>query len=95
MTVQENLGIVLIKRTLVVTDSGHVLDDNAMVGMLAFLVKDVVGSNHIVDHVGFGDLLGAELLLRAQIHTVVVAEMVVAGNGGELDTGVDQEVNES
>ena len=66
-----------------------------MVRVLTLLVQDSVGRNHVVHNVGLGDLLGAELLLGAQVLAVVVAEMVVAGNGGELDTSVDQEVDQS
>jgi hypothetical protein len=95
VTVQEDLRIVLIKSTLVVSDSGHVLDDDAVIGVLAILVQDVVGSNHVIDNVGLGDLLGAELLLGAEVHAVVVAQVVVAGDGGKLDTGADHKVDES
>ena len=91
----EDLGVVLVQSTLVVTDSRHVLDDDGVVGVLILLVQDVIGRHHVVDNVGLGDLLGAELLLGAQVLAVVVAKVVVAGNGGELDTGVDQEVNKS
>ena len=89
----EDLGVVLVQSALVVADSGHVLDDDGVVGMLLLIVEDLVGSNHVVNHVGLGNLLGAELLLGAQVLAVVVAQVVVAGNRGELDTGVDQEVH--
>lgn len=92
---EENLGVVLVKRTLVVGNSGHVLDDDAVVGVLALLVQHAVGLNHVVHNVGLGNLLGAELLLGAQVLAVVVTKVVVAGNRGQLDTGVDQEINES
>lgn len=95
VSTKENLRVVLIKSTLVVTHGWHVLDDDAMIWMLALLVKDIVGSDHVVDNVGLGDLLGAELLLRRQVLAIVVAEMVVGGDGGQLDTGADEEVNES
>lgn len=94
VTAEEDLSIVLIKSTLVVADSGHVLDDNGVVGLLAGGVENGVGLHHVVNDVGLGDLLGAELSLLAQVLAVVVAEMVVAGNGGKLDTGVDEEVDE-
>lgn len=95
VTTHEDLGIVLVKSTLVVSDSRHVLDDNAVVGVLALLVQNVVGLNHVVHDVGLGDLLGAELLLGAQVLAVVVAQVVVAGNGSQLDTSIDKEVNKS
>lgn len=91
----EDLGIILVQSTLVVSDSRHVLDDDGVVRVLALLVEDRVGSNHVVNYIGLGDLLGAELLVGAQVHAVVVAKMVVAGNRSELDTSVDEEVHES
>jgi len=90
----EDLGVVLVERALVVADGGHVLDDDGVVGVLTGLVEDGVGRDHVVDDVGLGDLLGAELLLGAQVHAVVVAQVVVAGNRGELDTSVDQEIDQ-
>jgi hypothetical protein len=93
VTAQEDLRIVLIQSTFVVSDSRHVLDHNAMVRVLALLVEDGVGSDHVIDHVGLGDFLGTELLLGAQVLAIVVAEMVVRCDGGELDTGVDEEVD--
>jgi hypothetical protein len=90
----EDLGVVLVEGALVVTNSGHVLDDDGVVGVLTLLVQDVVGLDHVVDDVGLGDLLGAELALGAQVLAVVVTEMVVRSDRGELDTGADQEVDE-
>lgn len=95
MATEEDLSVVLVQGTLVVTDSGHVLDDNTVVGVLALLVQDAVGLNHVINDVGLGNLLGAELLLGAQVLAVVVAQVVVAGNGGQLDAGVDEEVDKS
>ena len=94
VTTKENVAEVLIKSTLVVSDGGHILDDDGVVGVLALLVEDVVGLNHIINDVGLRDLLGAELLLGAQVLAIVVAEMVVAGNRGGLDTSVDEEIDE-
>lgn len=91
---EEDLSVVLIKSTLVVANSGHVLDDNAVVGVFALLVQNVVGRDHVIHDIGLGDFLGAELLLRAQVLAVVVAKVVVAGNGGQLDTGIDKEIHQ-
>ena len=95
VTAAEDLGVVLVKSALVVADGGHVLDHDGVVRVLALLVEDRVGGDHVVDHVRLGDLLGAELLLGRQVVAVVVAQVVVRGNGGQLDTGVDEEVSES
>jgi hypothetical protein len=82
----EDLGIILVKSTLIISNSGHVLDDNSVVGVLALLVEDRVSLNHVIDDIGLGDLLRAELLLRAQVLAIVVAKVVVAGNRGQLDS---------
>ncbi len=95
MASHEDLGVVLIQSALVVTHSGHILDDNSVVRMLAFLVKNCVGFNHIINNVRLGDFLGAELFVRAEILPIIIAEVVVAGNRSELDTSADQEVNQS
>jgi len=91
---QEDLAVVLIHGTLRVADGRDVLDDDDVVGVFAGLVEDGVGLDHVVDDVALGDLLGAELALRAQVLAVVVAEMVVRGNRGQLDASVDEEVNQ-
>ena len=93
VTTHEDLRVILIESPLVVADRGHVLDHDGMVGMLARLVEHSVGLDHVVHHVGLGDLLGAELLLRAEVHAVIVAKVVIAGNGRELDAGIDHEVD--
>jgi hypothetical protein len=93
VTTQEDLRIVLIQSTLVISDSRHVLDHNTMVWVLALFIEDSVGSDHVIDHIGLGDFLGTELLLGAQVLAIVVTEMVVGCDGGEFDTGVDEEVD--
>jgi len=109
----ENLADVLVEGALRVTDSGDVLNDDSVVGMLALripirkgkacwrrkaethrLVENAVGLDHVIDDVGLGDLLGAELLRSAEVHAVVVAEVVVRGDSDGLDTSAHQEVNE-
>jgi hypothetical protein len=95
VTTHEDLSIVLIKSSLVITNSWHVLDDNGVIWMLAWTVKDSVGFDHVIDNVGLGNLLGAELLVRAQVLSIIVTKMVVAGDRGELDTSVDQEIDKS
>lgn len=91
----EDFGIVLVKSTLVVPNGWHVLDDDSVVWMLSRLVQNGIGLDHVIHNIGLGDLLGTELLLRAQVLSVIVAQMIVAGNGGELDAGADEEVDES
>lgn len=95
VTTEENLSIVLIQGTLVVGYSGHILDHDAVIGVLALLVENMVGFNHVIHDIGLGDLLGAELLMGAQVLTIVVTQVIVAGDGGQLDAGTDEEVNKS
>jgi hypothetical protein len=91
---EEDLSVVLIESTLRVTDSWHVLDDDGVVWVLIWSVKNTVGSNHVIDNVGLGNLLGTESLLLRQVAAVIVSEMVIGSNGGELNTGGDEEVDE-
>lgn len=95
MTTHENFSVVLIQSTLVVANSRHVFDDYGVIRVLALLVEDSVGRNHVINNVGLRNLLRAELLLRAEVLSVVVAKVVVASNGGELDTSANQEVYKS
>jgi hypothetical protein len=95
VTSHKDLSVVLIHSTLVVSNSGHVLDDDGVVGVLILLVKDGVGGDHVVNNVGLGDLLGTELLGSVQVESVVVSEEVEGSDGGKLDSGVDKEVDES
>jgi len=102
----EDLRVVLVDGALGVTNSGNILDDDDVVGMLAFsdgntlgadlgsLEEQTVRINHVVDDAALADLLALELPLRRQVVAVVVAEMVVRGDGERLDTGVDQELGE-
>lgn len=94
VTAAEDLGVVLVKGALVVADGGHVLDHNGVIGVLTLLVQDAVGGHHVVDHVGLGNFLGAELLLRGKVVAVVVAQVVVGRNRGQLDAGIDEEVGQ-
>lgn len=89
----EDVTFILVQGTLGVTDARHVLDDNSVVGMLVFSIQDLVGSHHVVDNSGLGDLLGAELLVGRQVLSVIVTQVVVRGDTHRLDTSIDQKVN--
>jgi len=91
----EDLRGVLIHSTLAVTHIRHVLDDDAVIGLLTGLVEDAVALDDIIDNAGLGDLLGAELSGRAQVLAIVVTKMVVGDDGGDLETGTDEEVSEN
>lgn len=70
---KEDFRVVFVQGPLVVAYCWHILDHNGMVGVLAWLVQHRVGLHHIVDDIGFGDLLGAELSLRAQVFAIIIA----------------------
>jgi len=91
----EDLRGVLIHSALAVTDIRDVLDDDAVVGLLARLVEDAVAIDDIVDDAGLGDLLGAELSGRAEVLTIVVTKVVVRDDGSDLETSTDEEVGEN
>jgi len=93
-TTHEDLRGVLIHSTLAITDIRHVLDDDAVIGLLTRLVEDAVALNDIIDNAGLGDLLGAELGRRAQVLTIVVAKVVVRDDRGDLETSTDEEIGE-
>jgi hypothetical protein len=95
MSSHEDLRVVLIQSTLVVANGRHVLDDDCVIRVFTLLVKHSVGFNHVINNVGLGDFLGAELLLGAEVLSIIVPKMVVACNGSKLDTSTDHEVDES
>jgi hypothetical protein len=95
VSTHEDLRVVLVQSTLIVSNSWHVLDDNAVIWVLTLFVEDIVGSDHVIDDIRLGDLLGAELLLGRQVLAVVVAEMIIGCNGGKFNTSANEEINES
>jgi len=89
----EDLRSVLVHGTLRVTDIRNILDDDAVVGVLTFCVENAVSVNDIIDDRALGDLLGTELCRAAEVLSVVVAEVVVADDGADLETSADKEVS--
>ena len=102
----EDLGVVLVDGALRVADSGHIFNDDDVVRVLALsdrnalgtnsggLVEEAVSVDHIIDDAALADLLALELPLSRQVVPVVVAEMVVRGDGKGLDSSVDEELGE-
>lgn len=64
--------------------SGRPLDTHTVIWLLPRGIEEGVRLNHVVHHVALGDLFGAELLRRRQVHAVVVPQVVVAHDGGRL-----------
>lgn len=58
-----------------------------MVRFFSRLVQYGVRLDHVIHHIALGDLFGAELLWSRQVLSVVVAEVIVADNGGRLSKG--------
>ena len=90
----EDLSVVLIKRTLVIAHCWHVLDDHAMIWMLVGLIEDLVCFHHVIHNISLRDLFGLELFVRAEVLAVIVTKMIVARDGGELETGIDHKVRQ-
>lgn len=52
-------------------------------------VQNGVWLDHVVHHVALGDLFGAELLRRRQVLPIIVAQVIVADDGGRLSRNRD------
>ena len=94
MATHEDFSIILVKCALVVSDSRHVFDDYTVIRVLSGFVQDRVGCHHVIHNGRFRYLLGPELLVGAQVHAIVVAEMIVAGYSGDFQSRIDHEVYE-
>mmetsp|Transcript_1473 Transcript_1473/g.5025 ORF Transcript_1473/g.5025 Transcript_1473/m.5025 type:complete len:294 (-) Transcript_1473:892-1773(-) len=90
----EEVTRVLIHGALRVAHVLDVLDHHHVVGVLAGLVEDLVRGDHVVHHVGLGDLLAAEGLRGLKVVPVVVAQVVVRHDRGGLQAGTNKEVNQ-
>mmetsp|Transcript_4553 Transcript_4553/g.11473 ORF Transcript_4553/g.11473 Transcript_4553/m.11473 type:complete len:494 (+) Transcript_4553:426-1907(+) len=89
----EDFGGVLVHGALGVCDVGHVLDDDDVIGVLVLLEEDAIRRDHVVDHVRFANLLGAELAGRREVLPVVVPQVVVRDDGHRLNARGDEEVD--
>jgi len=94
MTTHEDLGIVLIQGSLIVTDRWHILNYYSMIRMLTLLVQDRVRLDHVIDNIRFGDFFRTELPLRAEILAIIISKVIVACNRSKLDASIDQEINQ-
>ena len=56
VSAQHEFARVFVHGALAIADVGHVLDDDAVVGHLLRVVKDVVRVDHVVNDVALGDL---------------------------------------
>ena len=60
----------------------------------AYFIQDGIGFNHVIDHIGLGDLFAPELGMGVQVKAVVITQVIVAGYVNGLDSRADQKVNE-
>ena len=66
-----------------------------MIRALALFIKHAPGlTDHVVDHVALGDLLGPELRRRGEVVPVIVAQVVVGHDGLWLDARIDEKVDQ-
>src|SRR5882762_9474996 len=92
-TTAKDLGVILVDGPLRIANGRNILDHDNMIRMLAFslllafsghfrrLVKQPVGIDHVIDDAALADLLRLELGFGGEVVSVVVAEMVVGGDG--------------
>jgi len=102
----EDFGIILVDGPLGIANSSDILDHNDVIRVLAFglflalgghfrrLVEQPIGVDHVIDDAALADLLGPKLLMGGEIVPIVVAEMVVRGDGERLDACVHQELGQ-
>lgn len=92
-TIHEDAAGVLIQGPLRVLNEWDVLDDNLVVNVVVLLwIQNCIGLDGVIKHTSLGDLLRLEALVLLQILAIVVSQVVVGDDGGESDTGADQEV---
>lgn len=80
----------LIDRTFGIADNRCILDDVDATTVLALgrLVEETAGVNHVAGDAALWDLFRLELGFGGEVASIVVAEMVVGGDGQRLNTGV-------
>ena len=64
-----------------------------VIRLLVLLIEDGVALYHVINHIGFADLLAPELFRCAQVLSVIVTQVVVAHNGNRFDAFVVKEHN--
>ena len=66
-SIHKDLAHILIKGTLAISNGGHVLDDDQMIGMFSRSVQNLVASHHVIHNIRLCNFLGPELSRRGQI----------------------------
>ena len=70
----EDLARVFVHRSFRVRHIRNVFDDNGVIRVLAVLVQQRVGPDHVVNDVALGNFLGAEAARGVEVQAVVVAD---------------------
>ena len=65
-----------------------------MIRVLSGRIEQMVGGDHIIDDIRFADLLGSELLWRAEILAVIISEMIVGHDRCRFDARADEEIHQ-
>lgn len=86
LSTEENLALVFIHSLLGISSVRNVLNNDFVVNLRRFRVKNLVRSQNIVNAGFLADFLRSELSFRRQIHAVVVTKMVVRHNRLGLKT---------
>ena len=59
------------------------------------VVEQMIGSDHVIDYVGFADFFRAELLRGTEILAVVISQMIVGNDRLQFETRRDEEIGEN
>lgn len=94
LSTEENLALVFIHSLLGISSVRNVLNNDFVVNLRRFRVKNLVRSQNIVNAGFLADFLRSELSFRRQIHAVVVTKMVVRHNRLGLKTSAHQEFSQ-
>lgn len=91
----KDLREVLIHGLLGVSGERHILDDDLMVDLEILLggIEHPVGFEDVIYAASLGDLLRTELLLRREILSIIVAQVIVTHYRSTLDSCSDEEVS--
>lgn len=70
------------------------LDHHHMIGVFPRFVQDAVTRHHIIHHIALGDLLAAECLRCAEVHTIIITQVIVGYDRSGLETSTHEKVNQ-
>lgn len=89
LSTEEDLALVFVHRLLGISSVRNILNDNFVIDLRRFGIKNLVRSQDIINAWFLANFLWSELSFGRQIHAVVVTEMVVGDNRLGLETSTD------